>query len=355
MHLLDLPDTVLMDIMELLTYDEVARKREVCSRFNYICQQVLNTGFNKVVQEHGKNLKRIKAMLPRRESERRNHMLARHSDILTSIETRISMLTMTYSKFIDLNICCFIPGRVLDEINSILKLLASTTKPLRPHEVLQELRDISSMAIEHFDEKIAVNFKAAIKLSESASSSSARVVVCGGLGDISFNGVKVSPLKKSQGPPPPPQPPHQIRNMLCINPKADDVMQQALLLAKSLSGNPAGLETNPCGCNRDLLIKQLQRQWNLQKSLTTRIRFLEGSRKAQGRRLQEALGSITELATQVSEVKRQLDDVLAKAKNIESPSTAGVKRSSSTAAAAAAAEGAAAAADSLPPNKKPKA
>lgn len=29
MYLLDLPDTVLMDILELLPYDEVAKKREV--------------------------------------------------------------------------------------------------------------------------------------------------------------------------------------------------------------------------------------------------------------------------------------------------------------------------------------
>lgn len=29
MNLLDLPDTVLMDILELLSYDEVAKKREV--------------------------------------------------------------------------------------------------------------------------------------------------------------------------------------------------------------------------------------------------------------------------------------------------------------------------------------
>lgn len=55
----------------------------------------------------------------------------------------------------DLNLCCFIPGRVLDEIFRILRLISKTTKPLRPHEVLQELRDISSMAIEHFDEKIS--------------------------------------------------------------------------------------------------------------------------------------------------------------------------------------------------------
>ncbi|EDW69334.1 F-box only protein 28 [Drosophila virilis] len=342
MHILDLPDTVLMDILELLTYDEVARKREVCARFNYICQQVLNTGFNKVVQEHAKNFKRIKSLLPRRESERRNHMLARHSDILTSIETRISMLTMTYSKFIHLNMCCFIPGRVLDEINSILRLLGGTTKSLRPHEVLQELRDISSMAIEHFDEKIAINFKTAIKMNEPSSSASARVVVCGALGDISFDGVKVSRLKKVQAQQQQQQQTH-CHNMLCMGQKSDTLPQQALLLGNTLPAgkSTAGTDVSQCNCNRDRLTKQLQRQWQTQKVLTSRVRLLEGSRKAQERRLQEALGSITELATQVSELKRQLEDVLAKGKS--SANVASGKRTTTVAT------------DCLPPSKKPKA
>lgn len=34
-------------------------------------------------------------------------------------------------------------------------------RPLRTHEVLQELRDISSMAIDHFEEKIAPSLKKA--------------------------------------------------------------------------------------------------------------------------------------------------------------------------------------------------
>lgn len=55
----------------------------------------------------------VKAKLPRRESERRNHPLARHVDILSAIETRLSLLSMTYSKYIDLGLCCFIPGKVI--------------------------------------------------------------------------------------------------------------------------------------------------------------------------------------------------------------------------------------------------
>lgn len=33
---------------------------------------------------------------------------------MTAIETRISMLSMTFIKYVDLNVCCFIPGKVMD-------------------------------------------------------------------------------------------------------------------------------------------------------------------------------------------------------------------------------------------------
>lgn len=48
----------------------------------------------------------------RRESERRNHSLARHADILAAVETRLSLLNMTFMKYVDSNLCCFIPGKV---------------------------------------------------------------------------------------------------------------------------------------------------------------------------------------------------------------------------------------------------
>lgn len=128
-------------------------------RINKMCQGMLNIGFNKMIRRHGQNLKRIKALLPRRESERRSHPLSKHSDILTCIETRISMLSMTYNKYIDVNLCCFIPGKIIDEVLQILALINTSTRPLRSHEVLQELRDISSMAIDHFDDKIAPQLK----------------------------------------------------------------------------------------------------------------------------------------------------------------------------------------------------
>lgn len=48
----------------------------------------------------------------RRESERRNHSLARHADILAAVETRLSLLNMTFMKYVDSSLCCFIPGKV---------------------------------------------------------------------------------------------------------------------------------------------------------------------------------------------------------------------------------------------------
>lgn len=69
------------------------------------------------------------------------------------------MLMMTYSKYIEANMCCFIPGRVIDEVLRLLRLVGNTSEQFRAREILQELRDITSMAIEHFDEKIAPELK----------------------------------------------------------------------------------------------------------------------------------------------------------------------------------------------------
>lgn len=86
-------------------------------------------------RQHSSILKKVRSQLPRRESERRVHHLARHCDILSAIETRINMLDMTFLKYIEVGACCFIPGKVIDEILQILKMVESTDSPPRVHEV----------------------------------------------------------------------------------------------------------------------------------------------------------------------------------------------------------------------------
>ena len=76
--------------------------------------------------------------LPRRESERRNHPLIRHCDVLTAIETRISLLQMTFMKYVDAEACCFIPGKVIDELFEVLRKISATDAEIpRSYEVLQ--------------------------------------------------------------------------------------------------------------------------------------------------------------------------------------------------------------------------
>lgn len=159
LQLLDLPEEIIETVLSYLTYHEASECRMVCKLFNKHCQQRLNKGFAIVDKLHSRIQKDVKNRLPRRESERRNHPLARHVDILSAIETRLSLLGMSYMKYIDAGLCCFIPGKVLDEFLVILHKLESSNQPPRSHEFLQELRDISSMAMEHFDEKIAPGLK----------------------------------------------------------------------------------------------------------------------------------------------------------------------------------------------------
>ncbi|KAJ4436061.1 hypothetical protein ANN_18688, partial [Periplaneta americana] len=59
---------------------------------------------------------------------------------------------------------------VIDEIFRVLRSLKDSKTPPRAHEVLQELRDISSMAMEHFDEKIVPMLKITLVASSAHTS-----------------------------------------------------------------------------------------------------------------------------------------------------------------------------------------
>ena len=69
-----------------------------------------------------------------------------------------------------MNLCCFIPGKVIDEIYRVLRFIQGNQNPPRVHELLQELRDISSMAMEYFEEKIAPSLKSRLSASSSVIS-----------------------------------------------------------------------------------------------------------------------------------------------------------------------------------------
>jgi F-box protein 28 len=95
--LLQLPPELLATILSHCSYDHASQLRlvggwperdmsgvyaQVCRRLNMYACEYLNSGFYKVEQCHGRLMTYVKSHLPRRESERRCHSLARHNDIL---------------------------------------------------------------------------------------------------------------------------------------------------------------------------------------------------------------------------------------------------------------------------------
>uniref|UniRef100_A0A672R6P0 F-box protein 28 n=1 Tax=Sinocyclocheilus grahami TaxID=75366 RepID=A0A672R6P0_SINGR len=135
--LLGLPIVAIENILGFLSYDEISLLRLVCKRMDVICQRMLNQGFLKVERYHNLCQKQVKAQLPSSDDQEKRHAISYHHE---------------RPKWFDSVVVCL--PQVIDEIYRVLRYVNSTRTPQRAHEVLQELRDISSMAMEYFDEKI---------------------------------------------------------------------------------------------------------------------------------------------------------------------------------------------------------
>jgi F-box protein 28 len=108
----DLPTDALIAVLRFLSYDEISQKRLVSRRFNQVCGGILTSGLKIADELKSREWKRMRALLPRRESERRLHHLSRHLEVLSSLDTRMALLNMTYQRYIDGKFCPFIPGKV---------------------------------------------------------------------------------------------------------------------------------------------------------------------------------------------------------------------------------------------------
>ena len=158
----DLPDTVLEQTLLMFSYHEISQLRRVSKRFNTICKGLLNKGFRSADYYQKKYFQEVKAQLPRRESDRLNHKLSEHFELLGRIETQFSMLKQAFLKYIDSGRCCFIPGKVIDEALFVLRRLKAEENP--SHEIIQELRELRDMAIEYFKEEIVPSMNSQLPL-----------------------------------------------------------------------------------------------------------------------------------------------------------------------------------------------
>jgi len=152
--LVELPAEILIKILQYMNFKENSTVRLVCRRLNELCAARLNSTFQRLQSNMLVRFQTIKSQMPRRESARRNHPLARECDIIETLHMRLTLLQMTFGKHIERKHICFFPGEILDEVFRILNYIGSTQPLGRAYKVTDELFDLSTMAMEYFKENI---------------------------------------------------------------------------------------------------------------------------------------------------------------------------------------------------------
>lgn len=128
----DLPIIIQEKIVRCFSYAELSRVRTVSKHFYRLCAEELNRGYFQLETIIHDLQKQIKVKLPRRESERHKvrsisfssntfffplqHPLSTKFDIISSLDSRIQWLKLTFGASIQNTLCCFYPGRVRDQI-----------------------------------------------------------------------------------------------------------------------------------------------------------------------------------------------------------------------------------------------
>lgn len=154
MHILHLPNEIFEKIFSYLSFKNIGEIRRTCKRFEQIGSTLLNASFQRLQNQMLQRFQSIKGQMPRRESARRKHPLARESDIVETLHMRLTLLQMSFGKHIERKHCCFFAGDILDEVYRILTYIKKTPNLGRAYKVTDELFDLSTMAMEYFKEHI---------------------------------------------------------------------------------------------------------------------------------------------------------------------------------------------------------
>ena len=167
-----IPEIVLEEILSKLKYHEVAILRGVNKRFNSIGIRILNKGYKAAKLQHTKLYETIKVSSSQNHSKYTKnhplmyHILIRHYDVLSTIGRNLIILDDTFSNYINLNLCCFIPGQVIDNMMSIFQTIQEDWDDKRDvyrcecsnaYKALHKCIDTSVRAMQYFNEKIAPN------------------------------------------------------------------------------------------------------------------------------------------------------------------------------------------------------
>ncbi len=145
--------------------------------FNAACSTELNAGFNKAYVFHCGVGEKIKGFLPRRESEQRSHPFFRHHCIVVAVGSYLELLRVHFEDYIKDENCsfCFYPGKLLDEIWLTLRhvnfCVRLRCQPKERMEILNEIRDLSKMAVDHFKKYVEPSLEEAKRMGVIAANS----------------------------------------------------------------------------------------------------------------------------------------------------------------------------------------
>ncbi|XP_055311527.1 uncharacterized protein LOC129574118 [Sitodiplosis mosellana] len=153
-QLTDMPVEIFERIFQYTGYKEVSNMRLVSTQTNQICKTILNSTFTKLQTQLMKRFQNIKKIMPRRESARRSHPLSYECDIIETCCMRLSLLQMTFGRYIEHKHICFFPGAFLDEVYNVLNYIRTTPNLGRPYKITEELIDLSTMAMEFFKDHL---------------------------------------------------------------------------------------------------------------------------------------------------------------------------------------------------------
>ena len=146
----DLPDCVLFNVFNLLSYDQVANLRPVSVRFEAIARQHLNHGFyiaNLLIDQKSQE---IESQMPKRKSLRHRHPLNRQSMFISLLSsTKSAMNSALRAAGYEDEHFCFFFGKLIDEL---LKFVGQKNFGEFAWEGLEELNDLTPMAMTHLRE-----------------------------------------------------------------------------------------------------------------------------------------------------------------------------------------------------------
>ena len=143
----DLPDCVLLNVFNLLSYDQVANLRPVSVWFEAIAREHLNRGFYKANLLIDQKSQEIESKMPKRQSLRHRHPLNHQSMLISSLSSSKYAVTsaLRLAGYKEEQFCFFF-GKIIDEL---LKFVGQKNFGKFVWKDFEELNDLTPMATNH--------------------------------------------------------------------------------------------------------------------------------------------------------------------------------------------------------------